>query len=101
MAMSLDSLTQGELEIAIDRAVRTTIPAFVGHFRSNGIQKRLSIKEESDYLVGLAHGALTALCMPEFARIHHREMNSSEFNEMMEIIYCRTNEFRDSIVRMG
>lgn len=99
--MSLDGLTRGELEIAIDRAIRTTIPAFVGHFRSNGIQRRLSIKKESDYLVGLAHGALTALCMPEFAKMRHREMNSSEFNEMMEIIYARTDEFRDSILRMA
>jgi hypothetical protein len=61
----------------------------------------LNIENENDYALGYAHGMITASFHATFMMLTNRLPNAEEKAEADTIIYNRTDELRNSILKSG
>jgi hypothetical protein len=59
----------------------------------------LHIQNESDYAVGLAHGMILTGFMSDFKDHNKREPNHEEMIEVSKILFNRTEELREAILK--
>lgn len=57
------------------------------------------IQSESDYALGLAHGMILTGCMSDFKDQYKREPNQEEMTEVSEVLFERTDELREAILK--
>ena len=94
----LDDKMRGVLDHLIDR---TTI-SFHTVMSSLRIGKAdFHIQNESDYAMGIAHGMILTGFVSDFNTHHKREPNQEEMIEVGKILFDRTDEMREAILRGG
>jgi hypothetical protein len=95
----LDDLLRGTLEKIIDDTIkgehRSTFTIFMAKVSG------LDIKNELDYGLGHAHGAIRASFIRAFLDIKRRPPDDYEMQEMNDVIFRRNTELRDAILRSG
>jgi hypothetical protein len=96
----LDFKVRGALEQVIDQFV-SSFPTTVSSLREGTRNADLRIENENDYALGYAHGMITASFHATFMMLTNRLPNAEEKAEADTIIYNRTDELRNSIIKSG
>jgi len=96
--VSLDVGTRGTLERIIDKTINH-IPHQVRLFRLK--KTKLQIKDENEFVYGLAFGDIYGTFLLYFASIMERQPTDNELDEMIDIIDRRAREIRDAIFKAG
>jgi hypothetical protein len=92
----LDDKMREALEQLIDR---TTI-SFHTIMSSIRIDKAdFHIQNESDYVLGLAHGMILTGFISDFKDHNKREPNQEEMTEVSKVLFDRTDELREAILK--
>jgi hypothetical protein len=92
----LDDKMKGVLDQLI---VRTTL-SFHTLMSSIRVDKaEFHIQSESDYAIGLAHGMILTGFLSDFKIHNSREPNQEEMTEASKILFDRTTELRQAILK--
>jgi len=84
----------------LNRLIARTIISFHTVMSSIRIEKAdFHIQNESDYTLGLAHGMILTGFMSNFKDRYKRETNQEEMAEVSKILFDRTNELREAILK--
>jgi hypothetical protein len=92
----LDDKMKGVLDHLINRTI------FSFHTVMSSIQTdkvEFHIVNESDYALGLTHGMILTGFVSEFKNQHKREPNQEEMTEVSEVLFERTDELREAILK--
>jgi hypothetical protein len=94
----LDDKMRGVLDHLIDR---TTISfhSVMSSLRTG--KADFHIQNESDYAMGLAHGVILTGFVSDFNTHNKREPNQEEMIEVGRVLFDRTDEMREAILRGG
>jgi hypothetical protein len=94
----LDDKMRGVLDHLIDR---TTISfhTIMSSLRTG--KTEFHIQNESDYAIGLVHGMILTGFISDFKTHYKREPNQEEMIEVSKILFDRTEELREAILRSG
>jgi hypothetical protein len=84
----------------LNRLIDRTILSFHSVISSIRIDKAdFHIQNESDYTLGLAHGMILTGFMSDFKDQCKREPNQEEMTEISKVLFDRTNELREAILK--
>ena len=95
----LDEKMRGSLELIIDQVV-TSLPQRL-YLLQRGEAAALQVKNESDYTLGFAHGAIRPGFHSAFIMLRGRPPNDEEAMEAESVTYNRTPELRNAIFKSG
>ncbi|HEU4446233.1 MAG TPA: hypothetical protein VFR94_16295 [Nitrososphaeraceae archaeon] len=85
---------------AIDHLIDRTTLSFHTVISSIRIDKAdFHIQNESDYVLGLVHGMILTGFMSDFKDQNKREPNQEEMTEVSKVLYARTDELREAILK--
>jgi hypothetical protein len=90
---------RGTLEQIIDQ-VLIAIPLRKSSLQM-GEAKGLHVKNEEDYLLGFAHGAIMGNFVAVFLGIMKRMPNDEEAKEVQTVAFNRTPQLREAIFKSG
>jgi hypothetical protein len=85
---------------ALDQLINRTIISF--HVIMSPIiigKADFQIQNESDYAIGLAHGMIITSFVSNFKTDNEREPNQEELVEVGKVLFSRTEELREAIIR--
>ncbi len=91
--------TRGSLELIIDQVV-TSLPREL-YSLQRGEAAALQVKNESDYAMSFAHGAIRASFHSAFIMLRGRPPNDEEAMEAESVTYNRTPELRNAGFKSG
>jgi hypothetical protein len=84
----------------IDQLIDRTTISFPALMSSIIVEKaEFHIQNESDYVIGLAHGMILTGFLSDFKTHNNREPNQEEMIEASKILFDRTTELREAIFR--
>jgi hypothetical protein len=84
----------------IDQLVDRTTISFPALMSSIIVDKaEFQIQSESDYAIGLAHGMILTGFLSDFKTHNYREPNQEEMTEASKILFDRTTELRQAILK--
>ena len=87
---------------ALDQLIDRTTISFHTVMSSIRIDKAdFRIQNESDYAIGLAHGMILTGYISDFKTHYQREPNQEEMIEVSKVLFDRTGELREAILRSG
>jgi hypothetical protein len=92
--MSLDVLLRGFIERWIDETIQF-IPTLMNGVRTN--KTNLQIKEEADYVFGLATGIIMGKLDMFYRTMYYRRPSDEELFEAGNVISRRSRDIRDAI----
>jgi hypothetical protein len=98
--LKLDDTTRGKLEKLIDVNVETT-HHIVKVFHGPSQKARFQIKNEDDFALGIALGAIYSAFSVIFSSMHERHPDEEERLEIGDIIFKRIPEIREAIFKTG
>ena len=98
--MVLDEVDRGRLEKGID-AIIDGMPAFVQMIRSDAMKKQMPLKDENDFIVGMAWGLTLAGFLAGYQNRHNAEIPAEDLGSVGEILFRRTKDIRDAIFSLG
>jgi hypothetical protein len=85
---------------AIDQLINRTIISFHTIMSPIIIGKAdFQIQNESDYAIGLAHGMIITGFVSNFKTNNKREPNQEELVDVSQVLFSRTEELREAIIR--
>ena len=85
---------------ALDHLINRTIISFHAIMSPIIIGKAdFQIQNESDYAIGLAHGIIITGFVSHFNTYNKREPNQEELVEVGKVLFSRTEELREAIIR--
>jgi hypothetical protein len=88
------------LNAALDQLIDRTIISFHTVMSSIRIDKAdFHIQNESDYVLGLAHGMILTGFISDFKTHYKREPNQEEMIEVSKVLFDRTDELREAILK--
>jgi hypothetical protein len=93
----LDLEMRGALETIAD-AVINAIPNLASSMKQEEAEM-LMVKNNDDYLLGYAHGAIMGSFSTTFVAANKRPTNEEEYQQAREIVYNRTNEIMKAIFK--
>lgn len=94
----LDSNTRGILEKLIDEAV-IKLPALLFVARAN--KSAWHIQNETDYVIGVAHGRIMTAFLSDFVYRYKREPSLDEMTEASNVIFKRSAELKKASFESG
>jgi hypothetical protein len=95
----LDTQMRGILDKIIDQVI-FSIPLRLYSLRK-GEAKELQVRNEEDYMLGFAHGAIMGGFITTFSAIHRRPTNYEEDQEARRLALNRSPEIREAILKPG
>jgi hypothetical protein len=95
----LDTHMRGILDKIIDQVINS-IPLRLYSLR-RGEGKELQVRNEEDYMLGFAHGAIMGGFITTFSAIHRRPTNYEEDQEARRLALNRSPEIREAILKPG
>jgi hypothetical protein len=95
----LDTQMRGILDKIIDQVI-ISIPLRLYSLRKSEA-KELQVRNEEDYMLGFAHGAIMGGFITTFSAIHRRPTNYEEDQEARRVALNRTPEIREAILKPG
>jgi hypothetical protein len=95
----LDTQMRGILDKIIDQVI-ISIPLRLYSLRKREA-KELQVRNEEDYMLGFAHGAIMGGFITTFSAIHRRPTNYEEDQEARRVALNRTPEIREAILKPG
>ena len=95
----LNTPMRGILDKIIDQVI-ISIPLRLPSLRK-GEAKELQVRNEEDYMLGFAHGAIMNGFVTTFSAIHRRPTDYEEDQEALRVALNRTPELRDAISKRG
>lgn len=98
--MGLDETSQGVLEKIIDSTI-ANVQKDVKQYRAHSMKSSLSIKEESDFVLGLEWGHILATFYTYYFAAHKGNPTPKEIDEVYLVLIKRTGEIRDRILTNG
>jgi hypothetical protein len=85
---------------ALDQLINRTIISFHTVMSSIRTDKTdFHILNEPDYALGLAHGMIVTGFTSDFKSQYKREPNQEEMTEVSEVLFDRTDDLREAILR--
>ena len=93
----LDTYMRIVLDKIIDQVI-ISIPLRLSSLR-RGEAQELQVKNEEDYMLGFAHGAIMGGFITIFSAIHRRPTNYDEDQEARRMALNRTPEIREAIFK--
>ena len=87
----LDSNTRGKLEKLIDEAV-IKLSALLFVARAN--KSAWHIQNETDYVIGVAHGRIMTAFLYDFVYRYKRDLGLDEMTEASKVIFKRSAELK-------
>jgi hypothetical protein len=94
--MILNVLLRGYIEQTIDETIQY-IPTIIADARSG--KARLHIKEENDYVLGLATGYIYGRFETFYRSVYFKPPSNVESSQTWKIIFTRLRDIRDVIYR--
>jgi hypothetical protein len=86
----------------LDQLIDRTTISFHTLMSSIRIDKaNFHIQNESDYAIGLAHGMILTGFISDFKIHNKREPNQEEMIEVSKVLFNRTEELREAILKSG
>jgi hypothetical protein len=94
----LDGNTRGILEKLIDEAV-IKLPALLFVARAN--KSAWHIQNETDYVIGVAHGKIMTAFLSDFVYRYSREPSLDEMTEASNVVFKRSAELKKAAFESG
>ena len=98
--MVLDDKDRGRIEDSIDEIIQE-IPNLIEIFRNEEFKKKYQIQNESDLTIGMVWGYLMRAFQDTFILDYQRLPNADEVNEVLALIFKRTDEIKEAIFKCG
>jgi hypothetical protein len=95
----LDTHMRGILDKIIDQVINSIPLRLYSLRRREG--KELQVRNEDDYMLGFAHGAIMGGFITTFSAIHRRPTNYEEDQEARRLALNRSPEIREAILKAG